>query len=187
MKKLLAVICSLTALSLPMAAQAEAYIGANYTQLKQSNRFGTTGFQAGKSDFTTGEGFLRLGGVINKYVSSELRIGSTAAEKKQTVAGTKMTYRFDYNVGAYGKLSLPLGPVSLYSILGYTYGEDQLETCVPGALCSKNTSHMRDWSLGAGVDLHLGKHVGINAEFMQYYYIGKVDFRGPSAGIFYRF
>lgn len=186
MKKLLAVFCSLAILTLPLSAQAEAYLGVNYTQLKQDNRFAASGFQTNKKDFKTGEGFLRLGGVINQYFSSELRVGSTVAEKKQSVAGTKMTYNFDFNVGAYAKLSLPLGPISLYSLLGYTYGREQLETCTLGA-CSKDKDYLHDWSLGAGVDLNLGKHVGINAEYIQYYYINNVAFGGPSAGIYYRF
>lgn len=182
MKKLLAAaIVSLAAISLPLAAQAEAYLGINYTQIKQDNRF-SPAFESGKDDFTTGDVFIRLGGVVNKYVSAEMRVGSTAAEKKDGNA----TYRFNYNAGLYGKLSLPLGFINLYSLLGYTWGEEQMTTEV-GNNKTREKGHLHDWSIGSGVDINLGKHLGINAEYTVYYDIGNTQFMGPSAGIFYRF
>lgn len=185
MKKLLAAtLCSLAALSFPLAAQAEAYFGINYTQLKQDNRFSNNvpPFEAGKDDFSTGDVFLRLGGVINKYVSAEMRVGSTAADKTDG----DLTYRFNYNAGLYGKLSLPLGFINIYSLVGYTWGEEQMTTEV-GNTKTRDKGHLHDWSLGSGIDINLGKHLGINAEYTVYYDIGNVQFMGPSAGVFYRF
>lgn len=183
MKKLLAAaLCSLTALSFPLAAQAEAYFGINYTQIQQDNRFSNQGFEAGQDDFKTGDVFLRLGGVVNKYVSAEMRVGSTAVPKKD---GNR-EYRFNYNAGLYGKLSLPLGFVSIYSLVGYTWGEEQMKTTV-GNDEKNDRGHLHDWTIGSGLDINLGEHLGINAEYTVYYDIGKVQFMGPSAGVFYRF
>jgi len=179
MKRTLAtVVCFLTAVAFPLAANAEAYIGVNYTQMEQNNQYRGS-FLSNKGSFETGEVFFKLGGVINKYVASEVRVGTTAAEETD---GDR-TFRFNYHVGLYGKAMLPIGPVSPYIIGGHTWGE--IEASIGSG--NKNTGTLEDWSIGGGIDINLGKTVGINAEYMRYYYIGNVRYRGPSVGLYYRF
>ena len=189
MKKVLTVLCLLLAASLPLAAQAGVYMGINYVQMTQDNRFG---FDSDAKTFNTGELFFKLGGVINQYVSTELRAGTTAVAKKESETAGIYTYdakyQFNYHAGLYGKFGLPLGVFHPYILLGYTFGQEQVETFSGDCNCvEKTTGNLHDTSYGAGLDLDLGKRLGLNAEYTQYYDVGSVKFRGPSFGVYYRF
>jgi hypothetical protein len=190
-KTLAAAVITLGAMLLPLGAYAQAYLGINYTQLEQDNSIqGATYGSAGNPDktFETGEVFIRLGGIINKYVSTELRAGTTAASKNdstiQNAAPGKDEYRFNYHAGLYAKLSLPLWIFRPYGLVGYTVGQGELNR-TPADVTKKEDLH--DWSYGAGLDIDLGKHFGLNAEYVQYYNISGDSYKGPSAGIYYRF
>lgn len=177
MKKMLAlVVCSLATLAFSTTANAEAYLGVNYLKMEQNNQYKSS-FLTDEASFKTDEVFVRLGGVVNKYVASELRVGSTAGEKKDG----DQTFRFNYHVGMYGKAMLPIGPVTPYIVGGYTWGEVETKNSA-----GKFTGSIKDVSVGGGIDLNIG-NVGVNAEYIRYYYIGNVRYRGPSIGLFYRF
>lgn len=160
----------------PSLAIAGGFVGINYTRLQQNDRF------FGHDRFSTGELFGRIGGHINKYVTTEMRIGTTINDKEQ--GGEK--YRFDYHIGGYVELGYQFHLLRPYLLLGYTFGEEKA-TLYNNVQYKSYKSHVHDVSYGAGVDLYLSKKIGINAEYVQYYDIGNVTFKGPSAGVFYRF
>src|SRR5699024_6299431 len=87
----------------------------NYTQLKQDDRF------FGDDTFRTGELFARIGGHINRYITTEMRVGTTVSNKTE---GDE-EYRFNYHVGAYVELGYQFRFLRPYLLLGYTYGEEE--------------------------------------------------------------
>lgn len=165
-----------TILVSPTAVMAEGFVGLNYTQLKQDDRF------FGDDTFRTGELFARIGGHINRYITTEMRVGTTVSNK--TEGGEE--YRFNYHVGAYVELGYQFRFLRPYLLLGYTYGEEEA-TLFNNVRYEDETSTVKDVSYGVGLDVNLGERLGLNAEYTQYYDVGDVTFRGPSAGIFYKF
>ena len=160
----------------PSMAMASGFVGLNYTRLQQNDRY------FGGDRFTTGEVFGRIGGRINKYVTTELRVGTTLNDKSEG----KTRYQFNYHAGVYLDLGYQFRMLRPYLLLGYTFGEEEYTQDNNGSYVSQ-THHLHDYSYGAGVDFYLGKRLGINAEYVQYYDIGNITYKGPSAGIFYRF
>lgn len=167
---------SLLGAFVPAFSFADGYIGLNYTQLEQEDRF------FGEGEFDTGEVFARLGGHVNRYFATELRLGSTLNDKSE--GGEE--YRFNYHVGAYVQLGYQFDFWRPYSLLGYTYGEEEA-TLNNNIRYDDATATIKDTSYGAGVDINIGENLGLNAEYVQYYDIGDVSFKGPSAGVFYKF
>lgn len=160
----------------PTVSVADGYIGLNYTKLEQDDRF------FGEREFDTGEVFARLGGHVNRYFATELRLGATLNDK----SSGREEYRFNYHVGAYIQVGYQFSFWRPYLLLGYTYGEEEA-TLDNNIRYHEETASIKDTSYGAGVDINLGDSFGINAEYVQYYDIGDVSFKGPSAGFFYNF
>ena len=155
-----------------LAVADDGFIGINYTQLEQNDRF------FGDDRFDTGEVFVRLGGHINEYVSAEMRLGTTLAENSEQGAD----YRFNYHAGAYLAAGYRFGIVRPYALVGFTAGEEEITTA---ARSFENT--IEDISYGVGADIVFGEHLGINVEYVQYYDIGNVTYKGPSLGLMYQF
>lgn len=160
----------------PTMAMAGGFVGLNYTQLEQNDRY------FGSDRFDTGELFARIGGHVNKYFTTELRLGTTVDDKSKG----DTSYRFDYHVGAYAELGYQFSLLRPYLLAGYTFGREQV-TRPRGGRDETEKDHINDFSYGAGVDLYLSERLGINAEYVRYYDIGNVTYKGPSAGVFYRF
>lgn len=188
MKKSLAV-CLLAAVPalLPITAAAQTYAGINYTQIKQDSRFVDN-----DASIKTGQLSLRYGGVVNDYVSMEMRAGTTVNDESgSAVFGGKtydQSYKINYQAGLYAKIGLPVSIFRPYVLLGYTYGEEQLKSYSGNCGClQKTTGKLHDFSYGAGVDIYLGDHFGVNAEYTRYFDVSGTSLQGPSAGVFYRF
>ena len=155
-----------------LATADDGFIGINYTQLEQDDRF------FGSDDFDTGEVFARLGGHINEYVSAEMRLGTTLTDE----ASDNSNYRFNYHAGAYLGLGYRFGSVRPYALVGFTAAEEKIERAVR---TFKNT--IEDVSYGVGADVIFGEHLGVNVEYTQYYDIGDVTYKGPSVGLVHQF
>lgn len=160
----------------PSVAMAGGFVGVNYTRLQQNDRY------FGGDRFSTGEVFGRIGGHINKYVTTELRLGTTLSDKSQG----KTRYQFNYNAGVYMELGYQFKMLRPYLLAGYTFGEEKFQKETNGTYTNES-HHLHDYSYGAGVDFYLGQQLGINAEYIQYYDIGNITYKGPSVGMFYRF
>tara|TARA_B100000676_G_C17988307_1_gene793319 strand:+ start:770 stop:1285 length:516 start_codon:yes stop_codon:yes gene_type:complete len=155
-----------------LAAADDGFIGINYTQLEQNDRF------FGDDRFDTGEVFARLGGHINEYVSAEMRLGTTLANNSEM--GSE--YRFNYHAGAYLAVGYRFGFVRPYALVGFTAGEEEVE-----GPTGTFTNTIEDVSYGVGADVIVGEHFGANVEYTQYYDIGNVTYKGPSIGLVYQF
>src|SRR5699024_8851576 len=189
-KLLVAVVAGVIGVSAG-TAQADSlkttgYVGVNYGVLKQYNRF----FDDGKKHFETDKVFIRIGGEINEYFDSELRLGLTAGDKKgrssistsSIHADDNITFSHDYLLTLLLKAGYPIGPVKPYAAVGYTFGQERLS--YPGG---KATARFDDFTFGGGVDISLGSRLVVNAEWIQYDNIDGVRLKGPSAGLAWRF
>ncbi len=158
----------------------QGYVGLSYAALEQDDRF------FGEDRLETGELLIRLVGNINEYFSSELRVGATVDDNKDTLADdqTEAEFRHNYLASGFLRLGYPLfANFTPYVAAGYTWGEERLEA--EGASTSRST--FDDWSFAAGIDIDLGERLGLNIEATEYYNIGSVALRGPSAGLYWRF
>ena len=176
MKKLGAV-AAMVMVGLCAGAQAQdfpqGYVGLSYAQPEQNDRF------FGDDRFDTGEIFFRLGGHLNEIFDSELRLGTTVSTK----TGNGREFGHDYIASLLLRAGYDMGIFRPYVAVGLTYGKEWLEL----AGGSKAREKFDDVSYAAGVDVSLGERVGVNLEYMQYYDIGNVTLKGPSAGVIWRF
>lgn len=157
----------------PDLAGPQGFIGINYAQIEQNDRF------FGDDKFSTGEIMLRVGGYLNPNFVAELRIGTTALEEEE--AGVR--FRNEYFVTGMLRAQKEIGPLTPYLGLGYSKVNEQLP--------SGDSYEFYDWSGAVGLDLMLGEQLGINGEIFLLTLNGKpennIDRKGPSVGIFYRF
>lgn len=168
------VLLLLAGMLLSGLASAESFVGLNYAVPEQDDRFFGSGDR-----FDTGDVFIRLGAEMNDIFVSELRAGATVSPNEEN----NLSFEHDYMYGGYLRAQYKLGPLVPYVIAGVTAGKESLEAN-SGV---RFTEKFDDISYGAGLDLRVGDHLGLNAEFTRYYDIGNVMLRGPSAGIFFRF
>lgn len=192
-KLLVAVVAGVIGVS-ASTAQADSlkttgYVGVNYGVLKQYNRF----FDDGKKHYETDKVFIRVGGEINEYFDSELRLGLTAGDKKgtgkvgsnylpQQAEDAPITFSHDYLLTLLLKAGYLIGPVKPYAAVGYTFGQERLS--YPGG---KDTARFDDFTFGGGIDINLGSRVVLNAEWIQYDNMDGIRLKGPSAGLAWRF
>lgn len=167
------VLLLLAGMLLSGLASAESFVGLNYAVPEQDDRF------FGNQRFDTGDVFLRLGAEMNDIFVSELRVGATVEPNEEN----GLRFEHDYLYGGYVRAQYKMGAFVPYVLAGLTWGQERIEAA-SGAVA---TAEFDDISYGAGLDLRLGDHFGLNAEFTRYYDIGNVMLRGPSAGIFFRF
>ncbi|AJD46529.1 hypothetical protein S7S_00525 [Isoalcanivorax pacificus W11-5] len=151
----------------------QGYIGISYAQPEQNDRF------FGDDRFDTGDVFFRLGGHLNEIFDTELRAGTTISTK----TGSGREFGHDYIVSIMLRAGYDIGPVRPYAAVGLTYGKEWLEL----ANGSKFRETFDDVSYAVGMDISLGKRIGVNAEYVQYYDIGNVTLKGPSFGAIWRF
>lgn len=156
-------------------AWSESWVGLNYATLEQDNRF----YRGQSERLETDEVFFRLGADMNDYFASELRLGTTLG----AIEEFGYTFEHDYILTALFRARYEMGVFSPYLALGPSRVEESV-TSPTGGSASANVNGVAG---GLGVDIELGDHFGINAEYMRYYDIGDVMLRGPSAGLFWRF
>lgn len=163
----------------------QGYVGISYYQLEQDNRF--FGDDERDKRFDTGDVFLRLVGNINEYFDSELRVGATADDNRDSLwfaSDEDGEFRHDYMFSGFLRIGYPMGPVKPYVAGGYTWGRERFESDLTGTVRER----FRDYSYGAGIDIDLGERLGINIEAVKYYKnIDNVTLRGPGAGFYWRF
>ena len=156
-------------------AWSESWVGLNYAQLEQDNRF----YRGQSERLETDEAFLRVGADMNNWLGSELRAGLSVESTDE--AG--FTFEHDYILSGLVRAQYEMGAFSPYVVAGLTRGKESLVR--PSG--AKTSDSFQGTAVGAGLDLTLGEHFGINAEFTRYYDIGNVVLRGPSAGFFWQF
>lgn len=176
MKKVVAVV-AVVALGCVGMAQAQdfpqGYVGVSYADLEQNDRF------FGKDRFSTNEVFFRLGGRLTEIFEAELRAGTTVSPEEK--GGVE--FQHNYLVSGFLRAGYAIGPVRPYVAVGYTYGEEKLDAGGAGS----DDKTFNDASYAVGVDLNVSQQLGINIELTQYYDIGNVTLKGPSAGVIWRF
>lgn len=178
MKKVLGSAAGAALIMVSSLAQANGYIGVNYAQLEQDDRF------FGGENFETGEAIGRLGGHINSYFAGELRIGTTVApeEDVEVITTLETEVRHEYYISALLRLHYKMGVITPYVAAGVSRVNEKLENSA-----GSDSSTEMDTSFAAGFDLNLGERWGINAEYFQLADINGAKRVGPSVGIFFNF
>ncbi len=192
-KVLVAVVAGVIGVSASTAQASDfnptGYVGISHSFLKQYNPF----FENGKKHIKTETTFLRVGGDINDYFSSELRVGTNTKNAKDKLNATTRsvmglgedvngTYSHFITASALLKAGYPIGPVKPYAIAGYTYGKERVKA--NGKKIKANYDH---YTFGAGVDVSLGERVVLTGEWIQYDNHDGVRVKGPGVGVAVRF
>lgn len=146
------------------------YVALNYVQFESYDRF------FGGDRVENGDLMVRVGGKINDYFASELRVGATVVPEEQ---GTQ-EYRNDYFIGGFVRVQKEYGSFVPYLGLSYTYIKESFDG---------SSATLQDFGYAGGFDLGLGERLGLNVEFwmMTGDPLDEIDRKGPSVGAFYRF
>lgn len=173
MKKLLGSAAGAALIMVSSLAQANGYIGVNYSQMEQDADY------FGDDTFDTGDVHARLGGHINELFAGELRVGTTLESEEDTAAD--LEYRHDSIVSVLLRLQYKLGSFQPYAVAGVSSIEESLKG---GGSVSRSFT---DASFGAGFDFALGDTWGLNVEYFQLSDDSGVKRAGPSVGVFMNF
>ena len=174
MKKVLGSAAGAALIMVSSLAQANGYIGVNYSQMEQDAPY------FGTEDFDTGDVHVRLGGHINELFAGELRVGTTLDSEEDTAAN--LEFRHDSIVSLLLRLQYKMGAFQPYAVAGVSRIEESLDGGT-GSL----TGSFTDASFGVGFDFALGDTWGLNAEYFQLADDSGIKRIGPSVGIFMNF
>lgn len=146
------------------------YVALSYVQLESDDRF------FGGDTVETGDVMVRVGGKINDYFASELRVGATVMPEEQG----NQKYRNDYFLSGFLRVQKEYGGFVPYLGLSYTYIKESFD----GA-----SATLQDFGYAGGFDLALGERLGLNVEYwtMTGEPFNAEERKGPSVGAFYRF
>jgi hypothetical protein len=166
-------LAAINAHAQPELAGPQGFVGINYAELEQHDRF------FGDDRFSTGEIMLRAGGYLSPNFVAELRIGTTVMEEES--GGVR--FRNEHFVTGLLRIQKEFGPITPYLGVGYSAVKEELPT--------GGDYEFQDWSYAIGLDLMLGEKLGINGEIFVLSLDGEpnnnVDRKGPSVGVFYKF
>jgi opacity protein-like surface antigen len=154
-------------------AQDGLYAGALISRLTYS--------EDGLSDLNpTAIGF-KLGTQINPNFAVEARLGTGLSDA--SIDGTGFDLKIDNFVGVYGKGMIPLSDaVSLYGLVGYTYGKLTVE----GFGLSGSDSDS-DFSFGFGGDFSLSQTASIGIEWARLFKGDGYKVDGLTLGVSFKF
>jgi opacity protein-like surface antigen len=118
----------------------------------------------------------RFGYVLTDYMSIEARLGFGVSDDSQTVVFEgvpfRATYSFKELAGIYGRFTLPLDPLTLYTVGGVTTATVELSIeSVPPFLPFQVTESNRETSgsLGVGMEYRFTEQVSVDIEYMRYF------------------
>ncbi len=164
-------------LSLPSYAQEieKPFVGLDYSQRTYENDSNNV------DDTTIPAVRLRAGTELDKYFGIEAHLAIGAGNDTGTINGSS-TYKIESPItyAAFLRPQVKLGPVTLYALGGYAYVEFEYSST---GTTGKPIDSTSDFAFGAGAQLDLGKHLGLNVDFVQYV----EGFSGVSGGLMYRF
>lgn len=173
MKKVLGSAAGAALIMVSSLAQANGYIGVNYSQIELEADYLN-------SDLDTGDVNVRLGGHINKYFAGELRVGATLQDAEGSA--NNLEFRHDSIVSALLRLQYKVGAFQPYVVAGMSRIEDTVEDN-----SGSDSRSYTDASFGAGFDFALSEGWGLNAEYFQLSDDNGLKQSGPSVGIFMNF
>lgn len=161
-------------LSLPSHAQdiERPFVGLDYSQRTYENSSNNV------SDTEVPAVRLRAGSVLAPYIGVEAHVAIGAGDDTGTINGSPYTLKSPLAYGVFIRPQLPLGPVTIYGLAGYSYVELQYSSAT-----DTPTDSVTDFSFGGGLQIDLGQHWGLNADYTRYV----EGFSAVSAGVLYRF
>lgn len=140
----------------PAFALGPLYLGANYMMTTVDINDVSV-----PDDFSLDSLSLLAGFYLIDILAVEARVGFGVGD--DTV--DTVTSEIDKTYGVYARVEIPIGMFKPYAIAGYTASEFSSD--------SFSDQDESDLSYGAGLDLKLTEHFGLNAEYML---LGEYDF-----------
>lgn len=124
---------------------------------------------------------LRAGTEVSPYFALEAHAVIGVGDDTGTIGGnTPYTIESPVTYGVFLRPQIKLGAVVLYALGGYSYVEFEYSTPVT---TEKPTDSTSDLSFGAGAQVDLGNHFGLNVDYVQYV----EGLSAVSGGVMYRF
>lgn len=182
------VLATLLAAALPCSALADDmyynYIGVHGASLGQGEPYKNAGIT---DTVKTTDAFLKWGGVINKYVAAEFRLGGTISDEEiTTVSQQTLTVSNDYFGGLYLRVQYPMSWLTLYGQVGAARVKASEDLTV-GTTRQENVDKFTDTSFAGGAEMNLGSRMVLSGEYFQLSDNDGIKRAGPSVGLSWRF
>ena len=156
-------------------AQEGTYAGVSYASIHYTQ----DGFPSADPNAVA----FKLGWRANRFAAVEARAGFGVGDDTVTYLGSPVDVSIDHYFGVYGKGILPFSDwFSVYGLLGVVGGR----VTADGFGYRANSSDT-GVSYGAGLDLGLGRHWGLNFEWAQLFKDTGFKVQGTSFGVTYRY
>ncbi len=162
---------ALVATPMIASAQPSDYIGIQYAQAEIDH-------DALENDVEPGAAILRAGTQITSRLGVEGRFGKGVSD--DTISGVDV--EIDRLAGIYATGRVPIGPASLYGVLGGTSARIKAsDEAVEGSASDSGVSY------GVGADIQAANNLAVGAEWMSY--LGDDDYEASalSVGVTYLF
>ncbi len=162
-------------LGLPAHAQdiEKPFIGLDYSQRTYENSSNTV------TDVKIPAVRLRAGSEISPWLGVEAHLAVGAGSDDGTIGGAPYTLRSPLTYGVFLRPQLTLGPIVLYGLGGYSYAQFKYSSTITPT----PTDSLNDFSFGGGLQVDLGQHWGLNADYVRYVQ----GFDAISGGVLYHF
>lgn len=167
-----------------IGAEEDTYLGVQYSQFNfEQNDI--------PGDFAPSALVLRFGGVIDKYLAVEARVGAGIEGDSHTSTvnsvPVKLGMDFDYLFGLYAVGTLPITSLfDLHGVIGYTRARSTVDASVPDVTAAGKVWE-NDISLGLGASFKFDAAASLNLEYMSYMGKSSFDATALSIGITNRF
>jgi opacity protein-like surface antigen len=166
-----------------VAAQDKNYIGIQYSDGYYSE-------DTLSKNFSPSAYLIRVGRYFGPAFSIEGRLGRGHEKDTKFLpeigGGLDISFELDSIMGIYGRGQVDLGDlVSVYGILGASEVEAKVGALGFPAVDSTDTKS--GFSYGAGLDVHIGKRVLINLEYINYLDKDHYDFDAIGLGVGFSF
>ena len=134
-----------------------------------------TGTLDDEAEFDLSMGSVRFGTVVSGNIRLEGRFGVGLDGDSKAVTVSNVPLNVDYDIdrfaGVYALFTIPVEPLTLYSVAGYTSVETTARaSTLPGYPRLENslTDRTGSGSVGIGVEYDMTDSVGVNVEAMRY-------------------
>lgn len=157
------------------AQPEKPYVGLDYSQRNYENA------NSNATDAELPGVRLRAGTEISEYFALEAHAVIGAGDDTGTIGGTTpYTISSPVTYSGFLRPQIKLGNLTAYALAGVSYVE--LEYTTP-TITESPTDSTTDFSFGVGLQLDLGKHFGLNVDYVQYI----EGLNALSGGVMYRF
>lgn len=129
---------------------------------------------------------LQVGNRFNEHLAVEVRAGHGIGSDKTSVQGVSVELEADLLISAFVKGILPVGPVDLYALAGFTYAQLEASASLQGFTFSDEESGS-DASYGIGMSISPSESTDIFVEYTSFYDKDSIEIDGFTLGVNFQF